>query len=232
MGTARGENKMGNKTDDKAGNKMLYRRDDLTQLREARHDAAQLIIFDNWVKEHPEFDYTAAKNCIQEYYHGEDWTLENLTESAERLVEKGIIKPLRLQAKTTADVLEEENDERKELVDFILTHRKYTPEGRRAEKARFLNAKVTHIGTLRQIKENILEARRLSALDRSELKQEVRDNAAAVHGTPGYMPVPELYKTRSMLISLANENVSEFRSLVRRCGQAAIDAILQTPERE
>jgi hypothetical protein len=227
MGTARGD-KMGTKT----GDKILNRRDDLTQLREARHDAAQLVIFHNWVKEHPEFDYTAAKNCIQEYYHGEDWGSENLTESAERLVEKGIIKPLRLQAKTTADVLEEEAEERKELVDFILSNRKYTAEGRRAEKARFLNAKVTHIGTLRQIKENILEARRLSALDLQELKQEVRDNTAAVHGTPGYMPVPELYKTRSMMVALVNENISEFRSLVRRCGQKAIDAILQAPERE
>ena len=210
-------------------------RDDIAKMRLAKHDAAQMTIFHNWIKEHPEFDYTSAKNFIQSYYNGDDWTFENLSESAQRLVEKGIIKPLRLSVKTRADFLEDENEERKELVDYILSNRTYTPEARRSERVRFMNAKTVNIKTLREIKQNILEARRLSASSKDELIGEARDNVAQAQASRGvrqgqYLPIPELYKNRSMLISLASENLNEFKRLMQRCDPAEIQSILNQVE--
>ena len=194
-------------------------RDDVKKLKMARHDAEQLKIFHEWSEAHPEFQYEAAHSILKEYYHGEPWTFENLSESAERLEENGAIS--RLRPKTEEQLAADEMEERKELVDFILENRQMLPETKRGEKIRFMNPRLTSIETLRQIKSNIEVKRRLATLTPEELKAEVRGPEKSwLH------PVSPIYRTHSMLLSLPNTNLQEFRQLVRKCGQTAIDAIL------
>jgi hypothetical protein len=204
--------------------------DDKQKLKQARHDAAQLTIFHLWIQENPQWDYQAAREMIQIYYDGEDWTAENLTESAERLAAKGTIKPL--HPKTEDDVLAEEAEERAALTAWIMSNRTFaSPESRRTEQARLSNATLTGIHTLRQIKQNVETKRRLAALSAEELKKQADEEFKAQQAAHGirssrWLPVPLIYQTRSMLLSLASENTAEFRQLVRRCGEQQINAIL------
>ena len=56
-------------------------------------------------------------------------------------------------------------------------------------------------------------------------KEELRKMSRGVEASR-FQPVPAIYQTRSMLLDLANTNVAEFRSLVKRCGEQQINKIL------
>jgi hypothetical protein len=210
-------------------------RDDKDKLKQARHDAAQLTIFHNWIQENPQWDYTAAHEMIKNYYDGESWTAENLTASAERLAAKGAIKPLR--AKTEADIIEEEAEERQDLVNFILANRNYSKESKDSERRRFMKtfangAPVVDITTLRTFKNNILEKRRLTAMTTEEQKTEARENIARAQAAQGmrqgrWQPVPLIMRHKEMLKAASAE---ELRSLAARCGWDQLNAILQAPD--
>ncbi len=204
-------------------------RDDVQKLKEAKFDAEQEMIFAEWLQAHPEFHYDAACALLKNYYNGEPWTLENLSESAERLVATGVIESL--PAKTNDDILADESEERTELVQWIFENRKYQKESVLPERARLSNAHATSIATLRQIKENIEEKRRLTALTNEQLKVEAQQNlrndqAARGIRTSRWMPVPHVYQDRHFLLQLASENLAEFKRLLERCGRQQLDAIL------
>src|ERR1700674_1947044 len=111
--------------------------------------------------------------------------------------------------------------ERQKLVKYILENRRMSPDTEKHERARLLNEKLTSLDTVREIAGNVQRKRELSQLPTNELKTLARGPEKSwLH------PVPPLYQNRSMLLSLASENIQDFRLLVRRCGQAAIDAIL------
>jgi nicotinamide mononucleotide adenylyltransferase len=117
--------------------------------------------------------------------------------------------------------------ERQTLVRYILSNRTMSPETEKHERARLLNEKLTSLDTVREIAGNVRRKKELSKLPVQELKTLARGPEKSwLH------PVPPLYQSRSMLLSLASENIQDFRLLVRRCGQAAIDAILAQRDEE
>lgn len=206
-------------------------RDDKDKLKQAKHDAAQLTIFHNWITEHPEFDFLAARQIIQNYYNGEDWSFDNLTESVQRLVEKGVIKP-RKDYQIEEDAESAEIKLREQLVQFIMDNRKMSDDTRRGEFAR-LSSKHTTTETLQTIVDNIKRAR----LSEQELKKQADEEFKAQQAAHGirstrWLPVPLIYQTRSMLLSLASENTAEFRRLVQRSGDDAINKILAQRDEE
>ncbi len=198
---------------------------DVENLRQARADAKQLEIFHQWSQAHPEFAYEAAHKLLQDYYHGDEWTLADLQESAERLVAKGVITPM--SPPTHEDILQAEQEERLTLTNFIIANRQMQPETAKSERARFMNSSQTNIETLRQVKANIEQKRQLSALPKEQLQEIAR-------GPQGqqYKPVPACYRTKVMLLDLASHNIQEFKQLIQRCGKAQIDAILAQRDEE
>jgi hypothetical protein len=110
-------------------------RDDKDKLKQARHDASQLTIFEKWIQEHPEFDFIAAREIIADYFDGENMTPENLTESAERLVAKGTIAP-RKDYQIKEDAEAQDIALRGQLIRFIMDNRKMSDDTRRSEFAR------------------------------------------------------------------------------------------------
>src|ERR1700733_6362408 len=105
---------------------MSFKEDKIAE-KEAKHRADQAEIFYNWLVSHKEWNYTAAINLIKSYYNGGDWSANDLTESANILVEKGVIAPLsddRVEsdaAKAKQEAEEAETKLRAELVEYILT---------------------------------------------------------------------------------------------------------------
>ena len=73
---------------------------------------------------------------------------------------------------------------------------------------------------LHQIFEELQRKQQMRARSTQELREMVR------RPLPGMQEVPVLYRSRNMLIALANENPSEFRSLMKRCGTEALNRIL------
>src|ERR1700733_11792393 len=117
---------------------MSFKEDKIAE-KEAKHRADQAEIFYNWLVSHKERNYTAAINLIKSYYNGDDWSANDLTESANILVEKGVIAPLSddrvesdaVRAKQEAE--EAEAQERIELIDFICKNRHMQPETEKSE---------------------------------------------------------------------------------------------------
>jgi hypothetical protein len=118
-----------------------------------------------------------------------------------------------------------ESVERENLVRYILGHRSMSPETATHERARLLNERLTHIDTVRTIADNIRRKRELAALSADELKVVARGPA-----NHGFMEVPVMYRSKIMLLDLANTDLPAFKRLVQRCGKAAIDVLLQAPE--
>ena len=205
-----------------------------------RHLEKQEQIFQDWLAVHPEWNNMANIQALKTYYCSEDWSYDDLSESAALLAAKGVIT--RLKPKTSEDLAAEEWEERIELVDFILTNGKYQPESVESERARFLrrvNGKnssegfpVVSIDTLRQMKANIETQRRLAPLSKDELKKKVHDEwvdqAAAKYGRPGmWKPLPEIMRSRSMLLAASPD---EIRNLISKCGVDQINFYLRTED--
>ena len=205
-----------------------------------RHLEKQEQILKDWIAVNPQYANTANILAIKEYYHSEDWSYENLSESAALLAAKGVIT--RLKLKTSEDIAAEEWEERLELVEFILANGGYQPESAVSERARFLrrvNGKngsdgfpVVNIDTLRQMKSNIETQRRLSPLTKDQLKKKVHqewvDTATAKYGRPGmWKPLPEIYTNGGggkML--LKNAPPETMRTLIKTCGVEQINFYL------
>jgi hypothetical protein len=207
--------------------------EDRAALDLEKEEIQQAGIFLQWVGQHPEFNFQSAHKLLKAYHNGEHWTLVSLSESAERLVERGVIRRLgseRIDADAQKAKRETEETlaaERADLVTFILENRVMSESAQQHERTRLSNPKATDIVTLRTIKENIVAKRALSQLPKEELKVIAR-------GPQGqqWKPVPLIYRNRSMLLCLASENVSEFRRLTERCGHDQINAILAQPRVE
>lgn len=208
-------------------------RDDLDKLKLAKRDASQLTIFHEWSQAHPEFNYQAAHSILKSYYNGEPWTLENLQASAERLAASGAIHPLdndRIQsdaASAREDAQEAEARERQELVNFIIANRQMQPQTAQEERKRLMSPVLTAIETVRNIAANVKAKREMQNKSVPELRTIAKGEPQSQ-----WKPIPQIYRNKSMLISLANENISEFRRLVARCGRAQVDAILAQPSTE
>ena len=122
---------------------------------------------------------------------------------------------------TNDEIVEEEQAERESLTAWILANRTMQTETAKSEKLRFSNARLTSIETLRTIKANIEAKRLLETKSVPELRQLARGNPPS-----RWKPVPQIYRNRSMLLSLASENTQEFRRLLQVCGNDALQAIL------
>jgi hypothetical protein len=147
---------------------MAHFKTDVENLRQAKADAKQLEIFHRWSQAHPEFDYQAAHALLKDYYHGEEWTFENLQESAERLVAKGVIS--KLPPKTKEEIVDAEMEQREALVNFVISNRQMSPQTAREERKRLMSPRLTSIETVRTIAENVKNRRRLEALPPADLK--------------------------------------------------------------
>jgi hypothetical protein len=75
-----------------------------------------------------------------------------------------------------------------------------------------------------EIAEQRDELKRRQAI-REILKDELKVMARGVQSSQ-FIEIPALYRSRSMLLALANDNVAEFRSLVKRFGEVQINKIL------
>jgi hypothetical protein len=204
--------------------------DDKAKLKQAKHDAAQLTIFHNWIQEpqNQQWDYQAAHEMIKNYLDGTDMTSENLTWSAEQLAAEGVIKP-REDYQIKEDAEAQDIALRGQLIRFIMDNRKMSDDTRRSEFAR-LSSKLTTTETLQTIADNIKRAR----LSEQELKKQADEEfkaQQAAHGIrPGrWQPVPEIMRHKEMLKAASAE---ELRSLAARCGWDQLNAILQTPDEE
>jgi hypothetical protein len=193
----------------------------------AKQDAAQEVCFFEFFKEHPEFDYDAAKSILRKAFEdtGELWTKEKLSDCAGIYVKNGTLS---VKAPPTHDEIQDaEMDERKSLTSWILANRSYQRESIAGERARFLNPKATNIQTLRDIKFNVEQKRVLSALPKEQLQEIARGNPPS-----RWKPVPACYRSKIMLLDLASHNLPEFKQLIQRCGKQQIDAILAQPSEE
>jgi hypothetical protein len=190
-----------------------------------RHLAKQEQIFNDWLAVNPKYNNMANVVMLKRYYNGDDWSYEDLDQSAALLAAKDVITPL--VPKTSEEIAEQEWEERVELVNFILETGKYQPESIKPERDRLLKL-TTSIETLRQMKANLDTQHRLSSLSKDQLKAQVRqewvDQAAAKFGRPGvWKPLPEIMRSRSMLLAAPPD---EMRTLIRTCGVDQINFYL------
>lgn len=219
-------------------------KEDKIATRELEREESQAEIFYDWLHtpEGRPFAYTAAIGIIKNYYAGDDWDFKDLTESANLLVEQGKIGRL-TQDRMESDYMrakreseEAETKLRAELVEYILTNRKMSAETREAESIR-LKSKHTTLQTLQTIADNVKKAR-LSESELTTLAKEEEAQLQARRGIrPGrYMQIPEIYTHgpggRSMLISLANTDLDEYKRILARCDPVEIQQILNKKERD
>jgi hypothetical protein len=212
--------------------------EDKEQIRIDNHRIKQAEVFYQWLQKNPQFGYTAAINLIKGYYNGGDWSADDLSDSAARLVANGTITPL--PAKTKDDFIEEDKLEREDLISWIMENRTWaSQQSKESEFARLSriesNIPIVSTETLRTIKANIEEKRRLTALSKEELKKEAIANSEREHVARGgrlsqYREVPQIYRNRSMLLDLARRDVQAFKDLLLRCGSAQINEILARVE--
>src|ERR1700730_11474829 len=125
--------------------------EDRENLAAAEARVQQTEVLYAWLQSNPAYRYDAAISILRSYHHGEPWTLESLTESVERLVAKGVIKPLsakRVQADAAKEAQEAaaaEAAERVALVDWIISNRFQSDSAKEFERARMSNPKAVDI---------------------------------------------------------------------------------------
>ena len=155
-------------------------------------------------------DCMAARKAILNYFEGSPLTVQNLEDAV--AVDMSLYKMLPRQ--TEAQDREKLEQAIKELLAGGGSKSAVEHEVRK-----FPYKTVLELVAWRDKLVRIKQARESSP---EELRQIIKATAPSQ-----WKPVPEIYQNRSMLISLANENVNEFKTLVRKCGQAQINAILQ-----
>jgi len=160
---------------------------------------------------HREFvDCLAARKAIKTYFADSPLTVQNLEDAV--AVDSSLSRMLPRQTET---------DDRQALEQAIVALLKggNSPSSLDHEIRKFPYKEIHELVEWRDKLVRIKQAREASP---EELRQIIKATAPSQ-----FKPVPEIYQNRSMLISLANENVNEFKALVRKCGQAQINAILQ-----
>ena len=206
-----------------------YQEDIKVREKKLREQAEAVRIY-NFYCQHPEIVSCDANNqIIKSFFEGSKITEQSLEDA---LRHTSLLQQLATQTRTDAKarILEEEAEERKELARFIIENRAWaTPDSKAGELARFLNPKATNIETLRQIKSNILQRRALQEKSIPELQEIAKGEQPS-----RWRPVPKIYRTRAMMLSLVNstdiDGVAEFKKLLRLCGNDAIQAILNQPD--
>jgi hypothetical protein len=186
------------------------------ELQQENESARQAQVLYEFMRAHPEIIPCEANLHLLKAWFG------NLPEDISKATLGESIQHPKLRAQLA---FQGEAQEREKLVDYIIENRQMSPDTSKHERARLLNQKLTTIETVRTIAENIQRKRELSQLPKKELQALARGPERQK-----FQEVPPLYQNRSMLYDLANTDLDGFKSLLRRCGKAQIDAILQQSE--
>jgi hypothetical protein len=151
--------------------------------RASKESARQGTCLGNFMRAHPELSQIEANVSVIRDYFGKNSQEEIDSDSLEAALRH---EKLRERLSFT-----NEQQERGQLCEFILKNRQMQQRTAQAERERFMSPH-TDIETLRQIKENIVSKRALSAKTVPELREIVR-------GPQGqqWKPVPQIYRNRS-----------------------------------
>ena|ERR1700730_1189880 len=209
--------------------------EDRENLAAAEARVQQSEVLYAWLQSNPAYRYDAAIKILQDYHNGEPWTLESLSESLERLVDKGVLKPLRSEriesdaARAAQEAADAEIKHRADLVKYILENRTMTDDTRRSESVR-LSSKHTTTQTLQTIADNIKRAR----LSEQELKMLAKEEEQAQFKSHNIRPTQ--YKTLPGHLqnwrSVASLTGEEMRHAIQHYGRAQLDAVLAQRETE
>ena len=192
---------------------MTYKEQHDLEQAQIQKDAAQLRdkeqLYNLYVRRRDLVACDAASAVILSYFNGVPLTQDKLDEA---LQNPELLKQLP-RHQTDADL-------RANLIQEIENLLQGSPQSIQHTVA---NLRYLTIAEVAEKRDELKRRQAVRELPKDELKVMARGVEAS-----RFQPVPAIYQTRSMLLDLVNSpnGIAEFKSLVKRCGEVAINKVL------